>query len=93
MGVVGAPGGAREGRQQWEEVDSGAPGRGGQGEGLERVSGPLSAAPGPQDSSLPSQDTSLCLPTSTLHPAPGLAGKLVEHKDNYSVIKGTTDMF
>ena len=74
MGVVGAPGGAREGRQQWEEVDSGAPGRGGQGEGLERVSGPLSAAPGPQDGSLPSQDTSLCLPTSTLHPAPGLAG-------------------
>ena len=68
MGVVGARGGAREGRQEWEEVDSGAPGSGGQGEGLKQVSGPLSAAPGPQDGSLPSQDTCPCLPTSTLHP-------------------------
>ena len=28
MGVVGARGGDREGRQEWEEVGSGAPGRG-----------------------------------------------------------------
>ena len=50
------------------------PGEGGQGEGLERVSGLLSAAPGPEDGSLPSQDTSSCLPTGTVHPAPVLAG-------------------
>lgn len=81
-GADGAPGGdggcgysgrAREGRQEWEEVDSGAPGRGarrGARTGV-RVSQHSSRTSG-QQPDLPGHVP--CLPTGTLHPAPGLAG-------------------
>ena len=74
MGAVGARGGAKEGRQEWEEVGSGAPGRGarrGAGTGV-RVSQRSSRTSGWQPA-LPGHVP--CLPMGTLHPAPGLAGR------------------
>ena len=74
MGAVGARGGAKEGRQEWEEVGSGAPGQGarrGAGTGV-RVSQRSSRTSGWQPA-LPGHVP--CLPMGTLHPAPGLAGR------------------
>ena len=71
MGAVGARGGAKEGRQEWEEVGSRAPGQGarrGAGTGVRS----LSAAPGPQVGSLPSQDTSRVCPRALFTPHPDL---------------------
>lgn len=73
-GGCGCSGRAKEGRQEWEEVGSGAPGwwaRRGAETGV-RVSQCSSRTSGRQPA-LPGHVP--CLPTGTLHPAPGLAGR------------------
>lgn len=67
MGAVGTQGGLEKADRSGRKWTQGPRG-GGQGEGLERVSGSLSTAPGPQDSSLTSQDTSRVCPPALFTP-------------------------